>query len=249
MLNRKLFLSLFAIISVLGTQLIAFANTSTKKNDKPVKFTVRIENISNSMGQTAKDGSKWPFALSPGMFVVHKNNSTLFKEGRKASVGLEMQAEDGNPTGIIELLAGTNHATKQQGIYNTPVGAMGPGPIVPGSAYEFTISGMPGMKFSMAIMFGQSNDLFYAPEPKGVELFKDGKPLQQDITNKLILWDAGTEVNQEEGVGSDQAPRQKSANTGADENSVVKKAKANRFYNMNGQLFRVTITPETVMGM
>jgi hypothetical protein len=37
----------------------------------------------------------------------------------------------------------------------------------------------------------------------------------------IDLWDAGTEVNQEPGVGEDQAPRQSGPDTGADENGTV----------------------------
>jgi len=37
----------------------------------------------------------------------------------------------------------------------------------------------------------------------------------------MILWDAGTEVNQAPGFGSEQAPRQGGADTGTAENGVV----------------------------
>jgi hypothetical protein len=41
------------------------------------KFTVRIENVSSADGQVAKDGTKWPFALSPGLWVVHEREVRL----------------------------------------------------------------------------------------------------------------------------------------------------------------------------
>ena len=50
-------------------------------------------------------------------------------------------------------------------------------------------------------------------------------------------------MNQEPGVGADQAPRQKSPNTGAAEGGVVRRAKGEAFYSKAGQLFRVTVTP------
>ena len=43
-----------------------------------VKFTVKVENVSSKDLQTASDGSKWPFALSPGFWAVHAG-STLFQ--------------------------------------------------------------------------------------------------------------------------------------------------------------------------
>jgi hypothetical protein len=102
------------------------------------------------------------------------------------------------------------------------------------------------MKLSVALMFGQSNDWFYAPE-KGVELFKGGRPVTGDITSSFILYDAGTEKNEEAGVGPNQAPRQKGPNTGEAERGAVQKAKYSSFFSKTGNLFRVTITPEEKM--
>jgi hypothetical protein len=125
---------------------------------------------------------------------------------------------------------------------------MGPGPIGPGAAYEFNFTATPKMRLFMTQMFGQSNDLFYSPDANGIALFDaKGNPLSGDITDKLYLWDAGTEVNEEEGVGPNQAPRQKMANTGSAEHGVVHRAKDVRFYGKNGELFRVTLTPESGM--
>ena len=71
-------------------------------------------------------------------------------------------------------------------------------------------------------MYVQSNDLFLAPGETGIALFVDGQPISGDITDQIDLWDAGTEVNEEPGVGANQAPRQAAANTGADEGGVVR---------------------------
>jgi hypothetical protein len=118
------------------------------------------------------------------------------------------------------------------------------GPIGPGGSYEFTFTATPKMKLTLLMMFGQSNDLFYAPE-KPIAIFNSkGQPLSGDITDRFFLYDAGTEVDQEVGVGVDQAPRQKMPNTGASENGVVHKAKEEAFYTKTAQLFRITITPE-----
>jgi hypothetical protein len=43
-----------------------------------------------------------------------------------------------------------NHANvKAVGIFNTPVGANGPGPILPGGAYELELSARPGMRLML----------------------------------------------------------------------------------------------------
>ena len=101
------------------------------------------------------------------------------------------------------------------GVFNTPVGAGGPAPIFPGEAYEFTFGANPGDKLSFATMFVQSNDLFYAPTGAGIALFNGMTPVNGDVTAQVHLWDAGTEMNEEPGVGANQAPRQGGPNMGA----------------------------------
>ena len=245
MKNRRLIISLALLVVTLSAQVAVTTSTRAKT---ATRFTVRVENISNADGQTASDGTRWPFALSPGMFVLSDKN-LLFTEGKPAKAnGLEAQAEDGNPAGLISSLENMHHASMLHGVYNTPVGAMGPGPIGPGGTYEFSFSASPKMKLYMALMFGQSNDLFYAPDADGIVLFDaKGNALSGDVTDKLVLWDAGTEVNEEVGIGPNQAPRQKMANTGPAENGVVHRAKDVRFYGKNGELFKVTITAESGM--
>ena len=246
MKNRRLILGLALFAVAMCTQLVL--SNSTRAAKSGTKFTVRIENISSADGQVASDGSKWPFALSPGMFVLNDKN-LLFSEGKRAKAnGLEAQAEDGNPSVLVASLESMHHAGALHGVYNTPAGAMGPGPIGPGGAYEFSFNATPKMKLYLALMFGQSNDLFYAPDANGIALFDaKGNPISGDVTDKLVLWDAGTEVNEEVGVGPAQAPRQKMPNTGPAENGVVHRAKDVRFYGKNGELFRVTLTAENGM--
>lgn len=239
---RKPFAGLAAIALLIVAMLVA-RPAAAKHNGKVTRFTVRIENISDNDGQTASDGSKWPFALSPGMWVALDRDVTLFKEGKPArGNGLEAQAEDGNPEWLIRLFELERHMG--HGAFNTPVGAAAPGPILPGGAYEFTVMARPGMRLALITMFGQSNDWFYAPE-KGIELFdKSGLPIAGDITSRFSLYDAGTEKDEEPGVGTDQAPRQKAPNTGAAQKGVVRKATGSAFFTRTEQLLRITIAPQ-----
>jgi hypothetical protein len=92
-------------------------------------------------------------------------------------------------------------------------------------------------------MMGQSNDWFYAADESGIELFKDGKAISGDITSQIMLWDVGTEVDQEAGIGSQQGPRQKGPNTGKAENGVVKKVADGKSYADAPSVMRVTIKP------
>jgi hypothetical protein len=233
-MKRKFVIGFIALaVLVLGIQ----ANVYAKK--RSATFKVRIENISNSDGLTAADGSKYPFALSPGMFVVTNDNMNFFKAGKKAKNGLEEQAEDGNPELLSKNLL-TSVGSSKMGIFNMPVGAEKAAPILPGGAYEFTFTAQEGMKLNFITMYGQSNDLFYAPE-RAIDLFINGEALSGDITGKLMLWDAGTEVNQAPGIGDQQAPRQKAANTGTTEKGVVNTVKDNFSYPNTKDVLKVTV--------
>ncbi|HKP12687.1 MAG TPA: spondin domain-containing protein [Blastocatellia bacterium] len=239
----KLVAGVVAIAIMITVSLITPTAAGIKHDGKAVRFTVRVENISDKDGQTAADGSKWPFALSPGLYVMHHSDVKLFREGRAAMPnGLEAQAEDGNPAMLGRYIA--NELRHTNGIFNTPLGASAPAPILPGQAYQFSFVTTPGAKLTLITMFGQSNDWFYAPE-QGIELFDaSGMPVSGDITPKFFLYDAGTEKDEEPGVGPNQAPRQKGANTGAAQNGVVHKATESSFFNRTAQLLRVTVTPQ-----
>ena len=57
---------------------------------------------------------------------------------------------------------------------------------------------------------------------------------------------SGTEVNEEPGIGPNQAPRRKAPDTGKDENSVVKNIKDIKdgfTYPKTASVMKVTITP------
>ena len=111
----------------------------------------------------------------------------------------------------------------KSGVFNTPVGASQPGAATPGNAYEFTFHAGPGHMLSFETMYGQSNDLFFAPGGDGIALFNNNnQPISGDVTAQIMLWDAGTEVNEMPGSGSNQAPRQPAPNTGPDENGTVR---------------------------
>ena len=127
----------------------------------------------------------------------------------------------------IENVA-TGFGVVKSGVFNTPVGAAAPGPIFPGDAYEFSFTAGPnvtpgsGMNLSFATMFIQSNDLFYTFPADGLALYDaNGNARTGDVTSEVLLYDAGTEVNEAPGEGPNQAPRQSGPDTGTDENGVL----------------------------
>ena len=207
-----------------------------------VTFLVRIENISGDSDLAT------PFA--PGVWVLHSEAGALFTEGEAdKGYGLEALAEDGNPAGLAEALNGMDlHA----GVFNTPAGAEGPGPLLPGEAYEFEVKATPDTPYlSFATMFVQSNDLFIGPGEAGIALFDmDGMAMMgmQDVTAELQLWDVGTEFNEEPGVGADQAPRQSGANTGRPEiEGTVRVVNDSYTYPDVSALVKVTIEQAMMM--
>ena len=242
LMNKRRIIAFAAIAAatVFGIGAESFAAIKAKK---AAKFTVRIENISNADGIATEGGAKYPFAISPGFYVVNHKKNYFFDEGKSASAALETQAEDGNPEKFSKKLL-TKVGSIYTGIFNTPVGADMSSPILPGGAYEFTFTATEGMKLDFISMFGQSNDLFYAPK-ESFELFDaSGNAITGDVTDKFFLWDAGTEVNQAPGIGTDQAPRQKEKNTGAAEGGVVGLVKDSFMYPNTKDVLRITVTAQ-----
>ena len=240
MLKHKFILSV-AIIATFISGTFGSVFAIDHKVKRQGTFKVRIENISDKDGIVAQDGSKYPFALSPGFYTLSNNKMDLFRDGKKASDALEAQAEDGNPELLVKKFLPIVSSVGL-GIFNKPVGADMPSPILPDGAYEFTFNATEGMKLNLVAMYGQSNDLFYAPI-KAIELFDaQGNPVNGDITGDFQLWDAGTELNQAPGIGPDQAPRQKMKNEGAAENGVVHIVKDGFPYPNTKEVLRITIT-------
>src|SRR5262249_5635876 len=67
-----------------------------------------------------------------------------------------------------------------------------------------------------------------------------------DVTSQILLWDAGTEVNEEPGLGPNQAALQAAPNTGPAEHGVVRpitEVKDGFHYPTVPEVLRVTITP------
>ncbi len=116
------------------------------------------------------------------------------------------------------------------------------GLIMPGESYSFSFHAGKGHYLQFGTMFVQSNDLFVAPSDEGLALYDGDTPLTGNITSMLKLWDAGTEVNEEPGVGPNQPPRQSGPNTGMDENGVVHEVNDGFTYPALSDVIQVSIT-------
>jgi 6-phosphogluconolactonase (cycloisomerase 2 family) len=184
------------LVAVLG---MPVQHSAAQTGDAPTTFTVRIENISEQ--------SALPQPLSPGVWAVHSDPAPFFTVGEPdRGDGLAAIAEDGNPAPLGAALTSQTGITTS-GIFNTPVGAESPGPLLPGNTYEFTFTTTSDAPYlSLASMLVETNDVFFGPGEAGIALFDDqGNPLPaRDITEELPFWDVGSERNQAPGMGPDQ---------------------------------------------
>jgi hypothetical protein len=173
--------------------------------------------------------------VAPGVWVVHKKGyKPIFKEGKpQYGNGLEMLSEVGDPSTVYQSLIDEDYET---GVYNTPDGAAGPGPLFPGESYSFTFEANVADYLSFASMLGKSNDLFFAPGDMGIRLFEGTTPVSGDVTSQIMLWDAGTEVNEYPGAGIHQGPG------GVDQTENVMTVNDGFTWPEVSQVIKVTIT-------
>lgn len=171
--------------------------------------------------------------LAPGAWAVHSGGMPVFTNGQSDfGEGLEALAEDGDPSTLVGSLMDKT-GVKSSGAFNTPSGASSPGALLPGSSYEFTIEASEGDYLSFATMLVHTNDLFFAPSDMGLGITSG------DITLKIYLWDAGTEINEYPGAGIHQPAR---LSGGTNENGVVKMVDDGFTYPKVSDAIKVTIT-------
>ena len=199
----------------------------------------------SEMSSYLTDNTGYVSPYAPGTWVIHESGiKPIFIDGQPdLGEGLEGLAEDGSPATLEASLMGKD-GVSQVGVFNTPVGAGGPGPLMPGGSYEFTFTAEEGAYLNFATMLVQTNDLFFAFEDAGLALFSNGQAIEGDFTTELLLWDAGTEVNEYPGAGPNQAPRQAGANTGTDETGNVQEVNDSFTYPAAADAIKVTITAQ-----
>ncbi len=174
--------------------------------------------------------------IGPGVWILHHKNKPLFANGKPDyGLGLENLAENGDPSILASSLM-TDDETS--GVYNIPIGSGSPGALFPGEEYTFSFEAKPGDYLSFASMLGQSNDLFFAPDDRGIRLFSGNVAKNGDVTAQIKLWDCGTEVNEYPGAGIHQ-PAQ--LNGGIDEGGVIREVNDEFTYPPVNQMIRVTI--------
>jgi hypothetical protein len=215
--------------------LLAFASAVVERRaEVPERtFAVLIENVSTPATLRLPNGSTTSAPVAPGAYAVVTDDNVVFRADKPAeSSGLENLAENGNAEPLINSLKKLANV-RAAGIF------------VPGQTFDIKVN--PGDRLVFAAMFVQSNDLFYAPGPGGIALFKStGDAIAGDVTTQVRLWDAGMEVNQVPGAGPDQASRQKMPNAGKAENGVVQPVSDGFTYPAVQDLLGVIVTPQLI---
>ena len=208
------------------------------------RFNIKIENISKGEALKLSNGKTAPFVSAPVLWVIHDGSANPIFTGGKpdAGRGLELLAETGDPKDLVGSLTGQSGIVAV-GAAARPVGTTAEGPLTPGQWYEFEVTAQSGQVFSTAWMFGQSNDLFYSND-RPIALFDaSGKPKSGEMTAQLSLWDAGTEVNEEPGLGPNQGPRQKMPDAGMVERQGTARVRDKYSYPRTADVLRLSITP------
>ncbi|WP_186758695.1 spondin domain-containing protein [Echinicola salinicaeni] len=243
------------LISSMGSVTIPLSPGGWAVHTAPSPLFISGEaEMENGLEQIAEDGNAGVmgpylaehtglnYPLSPGAWAVHTGGMPIYRLNQNDyGDGLEYIAEDGAP-GVLASSLNAISPVKVSGIFNIPTDADDPAPIGPGQKYEFSFSAHQSDKLSLATMFVQSNDLFYAFDDMGIMLFEGGKPISGDITGMLGLYDAGTEVNEEPGYGPNQAIRQAGPDTGETENEAIMPVNDGYSYPEINEIIRVTIT-------
>ena len=72
--------------------------------------------------------------------------------------------------------------------------------ILPGESVSITFYAGKGQALMFSTMYGYSNDVFFAPENPGINLFDaNGNAVTGDVSSQVKLWDNGTRINQAPG--------------------------------------------------
>ena len=233
---------------ILPTLLLALllpAGCSNDDSGTASLFEVLIENTATPTSLTASNGAQVPIVFSPVVAVLHSTPTTpFFTLGASApGNGLESYAEDADPSMLLQQLSFAD-GVSLVGLANVSQQTQATGILPPGESFRVVLSSQSDSdRLSMVLGFTQSNDVI-AANLDGVPLYDaNGTPITADITSAFTYIDAGTEVNQEPGLGADQIPRQADPNTGAVEGGAVRGVDDGFTYPAVGTVLRITVKP------
>jgi hypothetical protein len=181
-------------------------------------YTIEFEN-------TSADNGVLVTPLGPVYWAVHNDQFSPWEADSSASAGLETLAEDGSPADLVSENSGATGLLDQGG--NQVDG--GSGPAMPGDTITVEVTPDASNPYlSFASMVVQSNDAFWAPNGPIMLLDENDDPrpaadVMADIMASLVVYDAGTEMNEVPGQGPNTAPNQAQAGDGMNEDGNVRR--------------------------
>jgi hypothetical protein len=189
-------------------------------------------------------------ALSPGVFVVHRDHAPLYALGfENRGMGLEELAEDGDATVLTANLGRLDDVSiRESGTFDTPLDAHDPSPAGPGQSFVLEVNAEPGDRLSFATMMTASNDWFFATPPEGIPLFDGEVPRSGDLSGDIALYDLGTELDEELDVGPSTAVQQSAPNTGRpDATTEIRAVTVDRYDAPVTRHIMVTVAPSDII--
>jgi hypothetical protein len=185
-----------------------------------LSFDIALANVATAPIH-ASDETEHDVKLAPGVIIAHDPDFVLFTEGSAVDIPeLETLAEDGDPGPLADALAGLDGVFAAEVFAHQDEITYEASASLPGQSAYGQITAPRGSVVTVAFMYGESNDCFFA-NAVPVEAIVKGNPNLGGLGDAVTLWDAGTEVNQEPGLGPDQAPRQSAPGAGTEEDGVV----------------------------
>src|SRR5829696_4676554 len=126
------------LTALLAVPATAFAQYAA---GRAVEFTVRVENVSTPQTLKLSNGKTAPAPTAPLLWAITDEGNPLFTAGKAdRGQGLERLAEDGNPGVLADYISTNVKSILTSGVVTSPKGEQAAGPILPGKAYEFTVS-------------------------------------------------------------------------------------------------------------
>jgi hypothetical protein len=179
-----------------ATFTVGMAGCDDDDDGGALQFRVRIQNVATPLNTS---GGAVSTPLSPGAFVVYRGENPLFEIDEPASAGLESLAVDGTPQ-ALSAEAGLGEDVESSGTF-------GQGDLASGQAMEFIVTAKPGDRLSFALQYDVANDLFISTPEDGIPLFAPTTqlPLDGEVQDTLVLFDAGAVINEEPGLGASRA--------------------------------------------
>ena len=203
-----------------------------------------LTNLGTGQYQLSITNFSAEFSITPGLVLVHKEASPLFKQGQRdrgqglvalangnpnqLAAALKSQAAPSTPAADDSAGAASDGVNSADGrkvhLFDKPRNSATAAPIRPGQQYEIKFTAQPGDHLSFATMLVETNDFFFSFNEWGQPLYdKHGQPRTALLTKHVSMWDAGTEFDERPGSGDSQPARQPSPNYGqADANRSVR---------------------------